>query len=66
MSKEALKHLEDVFRSNLGKDKEELTITELKKIVPSKNVSNQNLMIIVFISESSCSDFLCGEGLPHI
>ena len=44
MSKEALKHLEDVFRSNLGKDKEEFTLTEIKKIVPSKNVSNLDLM----------------------
>ena len=41
-SKEALKHLEDVFRANLGKDKEEFTITDIKKIVPSKNVSKHD------------------------
>ena len=37
LSKESLEHLESVFRSHLGKGKEEFTIAEFKKIVPSKN-----------------------------
>ena len=32
-----MEHLESVFRSHLGKGKEEFTIAEFKKIVPSKN-----------------------------
>jgi len=39
LSAENLKHLEKVFRENLAKDKEEFTLAEFKKIVPSKNVS---------------------------
>ena len=39
LSKESLEHLESVFRNHLGKGKEEFTIAEFKKIVPSKNVS---------------------------
>ena len=31
--------LEQVFRENVGKGKEEFTLDEFKKIVPSKNVS---------------------------
>ncbi len=38
LSAENLKHLEKVFRDNLAKDKEEFTLAEFKKIVPSKNV----------------------------
>ena len=39
LTPENLKHLENVFRENLAKDKEEFTLAEFKKIVPSKNVS---------------------------
>lgn len=39
LTAENLKHLEKVFRENLAKDKEEFTLAEFKKIVPSKNVS---------------------------
>lgn len=39
LTPENLKHLENVFRDNLAKDKEEFTLAEFKKIVPSKNVS---------------------------
>lgn len=37
LTEENLKHLEKVFRENLAKDKEEFTLSEFKKIVPSKN-----------------------------
>ena len=37
LSKESIEHLEKVFRSHLGKGREEFTIAEFKKIVPSKN-----------------------------
>ena len=40
LTPENLKHLENVFRENLAKDKEEFTLAEFKKIVPSKNVSS--------------------------
>ncbi len=39
LTAENLKHLEKVFRDNLAKDKQEFTLAEFKKIVPSKNVS---------------------------
>ena len=32
-----IKHLEDVFKSQLGKGKDHLTLDEFKKIMPSKN-----------------------------
>ena len=38
LTPENLKHLENVFQDNLAKDKEEFTLAEFKKIVPSKNV----------------------------
>ena len=38
LTPENLKHLENVFRENLAKDKDEFTLAEFKKIVPSKNV----------------------------
>jgi hypothetical protein len=38
LTPENLKHLENVFRENLAKDKNEFTLAEFKKIVPSKNV----------------------------
>lgn len=47
LTEENLKHLEKVFRENLAKDKEEFTLSEFKKIVPSKNVSI-NLIYIPF------------------
>ena len=39
LTPENLKRLENVFRDNLAKDKDEFTLAEFKKIVPSKNVS---------------------------
>ena len=39
LTAESIKHLEKVFRENLAKDKDEFTLSEFKKIVPSKNVS---------------------------
>ena len=39
LTPENLKHLENVFRENLAKDKDEFTLYEFKKIVPSKNVN---------------------------
>eukprot|EP00095_Tigriopus_kingsejongensis_P001896 snap_masked-scaffold287_size221780-processed-gene-0.16 protein:Tk01896 transcript:snap_masked-scaffold287_size221780-processed-gene-0.16-mRNA-1 annotation:"nadph oxidase" len=39
LTEDNIKHLEKVFRENLAKDKEEFTLAEFKKIVPSKNVS---------------------------
>ena len=40
LTAESVKHLEKVFRENLAKDKDEFTLSEFKKIVPSKNVSD--------------------------
>ena len=45
LSKESLQHLEEVFHATLGKDQKEFTIKELKKIVPSKNVSKSKMNI---------------------
>ena len=42
LTAESVKHLEKVFRENLAKDKDEFTLSEFKKIVPSKNVSYSN------------------------
>ena len=39
MNEENILWLEQVFRENVGKGKEEFTLDEFKKIVPSKNVS---------------------------
>ena len=39
LTAESIKHLEKVFRENLTKDKAEFTLSEFKRIVPSKNVS---------------------------
>ena len=39
LTAESIKHLEKVFRENLAKDKDEFTLSEFKRIVPSKNVS---------------------------
>ena len=41
LTSENLKHLEKVFADNLAKDKQEFTLAEFKKIVPSKNVSGK-------------------------
>ena len=46
LTAESIKHLEKVFRENLAKDKDEFTLPEFKRIVPSKNVScTQNAII---------------------
>ena len=39
LNEENILWLEQVFRENVGKGKEEFTLDEFKKIVPSKNVS---------------------------
>ena len=39
LTEDQVKHLEEVFRRNLPKNKECLTLTEFKKLMPSKNVS---------------------------
>jgi hypothetical protein len=39
LTEENIAWLEQVFRENVGKGKEEFTLDEFKKIVPSKNVS---------------------------
>ena len=39
LTEENIAWLEQVFRENVGKGKEEFTLAEFKKIVPSKNVS---------------------------
>ena len=38
LNEENIAWLESVFRENVGKGKEEFTLDEFKKIVPSKNV----------------------------
>ena len=38
LNEENIAWLEQVFRENVGKGKEEFTLDEFKKIVPSKNV----------------------------
>ena len=40
LNEENIAWLEQVFRENVGKGKEEFTLDEFKKIVPSKNVSS--------------------------
>ena len=45
LTAESIKHLEKVFRENLTKDKAEFTLSEFKRIVPSKNVSFQKITI---------------------
>ena len=37
-TEEQVKHLEDVFQQSLPPNKQVLTLTEFKKIIPSKNV----------------------------
>ena len=39
LNEENIAWLEQVFRENVGKGKEEFTLDEFKKIVPSRNVS---------------------------
>ena len=39
LTEDQVKHLEDVFRKNLPANKECLSLTEFKKLMPSKNVS---------------------------
>ena len=39
LNEENIAWLEQVFRENVGKGKEEFTLDEFKKIVPSKNVT---------------------------
>ena len=39
LNEENIAWLEQVFRENVGKGKEEFTLDEFKKIVPSKNVN---------------------------
>jgi hypothetical protein len=41
LTEENIAWLEQVFRENVGKGKEEFTLDEFKKIVPSKNVSRK-------------------------
>ena len=43
LNEENIQWLEHVFRENVGKGKEEFTLDEFKKIVPSKNVSFKDL-----------------------
>ena len=44
-TEEQVKNLEDVFRQNLPPDKDSLTLTEFKKLMPSKNVKTfENLI----------------------
>ena len=38
LNEENIAWLEQVFRENVGKGKEEFTLDEFKKIVPSRNV----------------------------
>ncbi len=49
LTEENIAWLEQVFRENVGKGKEEFTLDEFKKIVPSKNVSRKVYTIMVNI-----------------
>ena len=46
LNEENIAWLEQVFRENVGKGKEEFTLDEFKKIVPSKNVGPDRLSFI--------------------
>ena len=55
LSEENLKHLEEVFKNHLAKDRNEFTLAEFKKIVPSKNVSPQTCgFLCIQTSKSNC------------
>ncbi len=52
LTEENIAWLEQVFRENVGKGKEEFTLDEFKKIVPSKNVSRKVYKIMINISKT--------------
>ena len=64
LNEENIAWLEQVFRENVGKGKEEFTLDEFKKIVPSRNVSWPALLVrdlehhIVLLS-----GVFCGAGI---
>ncbi len=49
LTEENIAWLEQVFRENVGKGKEEFTLDEFKKIVPSKNVSRNFVLHAIYI-----------------
>ena len=51
LNEENIAWLEQVFRENVGKGKEEFTLDEFKKIVPSKNVGSI-LQLTVFVNDN--------------
>ena len=66
LTPENLKHLENVFQDNLAKDKEEFTLAEFKKIVPSKNVRYSTYIISTIYIHSFYSAILCGKGVSNL
>ena len=64
LNEENIAWLEQVFRENVGKGKEEFTLDEFKKIVPSKNVTPLSprdfLLIFLF------AGIFCWKGIQNI
>ena len=64
LNEENIAWLEQVFRENVGKGKEEFTLDEFKKIVPSKNVTllspRDFLLIFLF------AGIFCWKGIQNI
>lgn len=60
LNEENIAWLESVFRENVGKGKEEFTLDEFKKIVPSKNVRTMLVLGFKFHTTlmSVCRNFL--------
>ena len=54
LNEENIAWLESVFRENVGKGKEEFTLDEFKKIVPSKNVRTMLVLSVRFYTTIVC------------
>ena len=63
LNEENIAWLEQVFRENVGKGKEEFTLDEFKKIVPSRNVSLPRCLRDLEPHIVSVSGVFCGAGI---
>ena len=62
LNEENIAWLEQVFRENVGKGKEEFTLDEFKKIVPSRNVS-KFLDLSPVNTVHNFAGIFCGAGI---
>ena len=58
LNEENIAWLEQVFRENVGKGKEEFTLDEFKKIVPSRNVRTSLVQNIQYLTPINFRNFL--------